>query len=63
MCDDRPGVDSSVPAVEYHFPPRHPVSGQDVAALSGTGVQALTNPGELWRMEGLCGRRGIWVGP
>lgn len=52
VCDNRPGVESSVPAVEYHFPTHNPASGQDVAALGGAGVQALTNPGE----------RGGWKG-
>lgn len=51
VCDSRPGVDSSVPAVEYHFPTHSPMSWQEVADLSRDGVQTLTNPGLQWRDE------------
>lgn len=45
MCDNMPSVHCSVPAVGYHFPTHSPMSWQDMAGLSGAGVQTLTNPG------------------
>lgn len=49
VCDNMLNTDSPVPAVELHFPTHRPVSWQDVADLSGAGVQTLINPGLPWR--------------
>lgn len=45
VCDNLPGVDSSVPAEEHHFPTHCPESRQDVAVLSKADLSALITPG------------------
>lgn len=60
VCDNLPGVDSSVPAEEHHFPAHCPASRQDVAVLSKADLSALITPG---RTEGLHGGRGLCAEP
>ena len=62
VCDKLPGVDSSVPAGEAHFPPQFSVRAGCGRSQPGWRL----GPDKPWgTMEdrGLCGRRSVCAGP